>query len=76
MQDYVGLVIAVAVVLAVIVLQVSSFLKTKKRIVELRDLFKDVDNLSLKETSITSEISRNKLSLQEFLENIPSKNRR
>lgn len=73
MQEYVGLIIAVAVVLAVIALQVSSFLKTKKKIAELRDLFKDVDNLSLKETSITSDVLRNKFSLQKFLENIPSK---
>lgn len=73
MQEYVGLIIAVAVVLAVIALQVSSFLKTKKKIAELRDLFQEVDNLSLKETSITSDVLRNKFSLQKFLENIPSK---
>lgn len=62
MQEYIGLIVAVAVVLVVIALQVSNFLKTKKRIVELRDLFKDVDNLSLKETSITSDILRDKFS--------------
>lgn len=73
MQEYIGLIIAVAVVFAVIVLQFSSFLKTKKRIVELRDLFKEVDNLSLKETSITSDILRDKFSLQKFLANIPSR---
>lgn len=73
MQEYIGLIVAVAVVLVVIALQVSNFLKTKKRIVELRDLFKDVDNLSLKETSITSDILRDKFSLQKFLANIPSR---
>ena len=39
MQESIGLIIAVAVVFVVIALQVSSFFKTKKRIVELRDLF-------------------------------------
>lgn len=73
MQEYIGLIVAVAVVLVVIALQVSNFLKTKKRIVELRDLFKDVDNLSLKETSITSDILRDKFSLQKFLASIPSR---
>ena len=73
MQEYIGLIIAVAVVLVVIALQVYSFFKTKKKITELRDLFKDVDNLSLKETSITADILRNKFSLQTFLENIPAR---
>ena len=45
MQEYIGLIVAVAVVLVVIALQVFSFLKTKKNITELRDLFKEVDNL-------------------------------
>ena len=65
MQEY--------IVLVVIALQVFSFLKTKKNITELRDLFKEVDNLSLKETSVTSDVLRNKSSLQKFLENIPSR---
>lgn len=73
MQEYIGLIVAVAVVLVVIALQVFSFLKTKKNITELRDLFKEVDNLSLKETSVTSGVLRNKSSLQKFLENIPSR---
>ena len=73
MQEYIGLIVAVAVVLVVIALQVLSFLKTKKNITELRDLFKEVDNLSLKETSVTSDVLRNKSSLQKFLENIPSR---
>lgn len=73
MQEYIGLIVAVAVVLVVIALQVFCFLKTKKNITELRDLFKEVDNLSLKETSVTSDVLRNKSSLQKFLENIPSR---
>ena len=73
MQEYIGLIVAVAVVLVVIALQVFSFLKTKKNITELRDLFKEVDNLSLKETSVTSDVLRNKSSLQKILENIPSR---
>ena len=73
MQEYIGLIVAVAVVLVVIALQVFSFLKTKKNITELRDLLKEVDNLSLKETSVTSDVLQNKSSLQKFLENIPSR---
>ena len=73
MQEYIGLIVAVAVVLVVFELQVFSFLKTKKNITELRDLFKEVDNLSLKETSVTSDVLRNKSALQKFLENIPSR---
>ena len=53
--------------------KIYSFLKTKKKISELEGLFEDVDNLSLKETSITSGILQNKSSLQKFLQNIPSR---
>lgn len=49
-----------------------AFLKQRK-ISELEGLFEDVDNLSLKETSITSGILQNKSSLQKFLQNIPSR---
>ncbi len=73
MQEYIGLIIAVTIVIIVVALQFFSFLKTKKKIVELRDLFKEVDYLLLKETSITSDTLRNKSSLQKFLENIPSR---
>lgn len=70
--EYIGLIIAVAVVLSVIVLQFFSFIKTKKKIAELQNLFGEVDELSLKNTSITPNVLRNKLLLQKFLQNIPS----
>ena len=73
LHEYIGLIIAIIVVLIVIAAQIYSFLKTKKKISELEGLFKDVDNLSLKETSITSGILQNKSSLQKFLQNIPSR---
>lgn len=72
LHEYIGLIIAIIVVLIVIAAQIYSFLKTKKKISELEGLFEDVDNLSLKETSITSGILQNKSSLQKFLQNIPS----
>ena len=56
LHEYIGLIIAIIVVLIVIAAQIYSFLKTKKTISELEGLFEDVDNLSLKETSITSGI--------------------
>lgn len=70
--EYIGLIIAVVVVLSVIVLQFFSFIKTKKKIAELQNLFGEVDELSLKSTSITPNVLRNKLLLQKFLQNIPS----
>ena len=73
LHEYIGLIIAIIVVLIVIAAQIYSFLKTKKKISELEGLFEDVDNLSLKETSITSGILQNKSSLQKFLQNIPSR---
>lgn len=73
LHEYIGLLIAVAVVLIVIVLQIISFVKTKKKIAELQDLFGGVDDLLLKETSITPHILRDKLSLQKFLQKIPSR---
>lgn len=73
LHEYIGLFIAVAIVLIVIVLQIISFVKTKKKIVELQDLFGGVDDLLLKETSIKPHILREKLSLQKFLQKIPSR---
>lgn len=73
LHEYIGLIIAIIVVLIVIAAQIYSFLKTKKKISELEGLFEDVDNLSLKEISITSGILQNKSSLQKFLQNIPSR---
>lgn len=70
-QEYIGLIIAVIVVAAVIIFQIRSFLKTKGKIKELDSLFEDVDTLSLKETSITPSVLRNKESLQKFLQSIP-----
>ena len=70
-QEYIGLIIAVIVVAVVIIFQIRSFLKTKGKIKELDSLFEDVDTLSLKETSITPSVLRNKEFLQKFLQSIP-----
>ena len=58
-QEYIGLIIAVIVVAAVIIFQFRSFRKTKGKIKELDSLFEDVETLSLKETSITPSVLRN-----------------
>ena len=70
-QEYIGLIIAVIVVAAVVIFQFRSFRKTKGKIKELDSLFEDVETLSLKETSITPSVLRNKESLQKFLQSIP-----
>lgn len=71
LQEYIGLTAAIIIVIAVIIFQFRSFLKTKGKIKELYGLFEDVDSLTLKETSITPNILRDKLSLQKFIKNIP-----
>lgn len=68
-----GLIIAVLVVIIVISLQIYSFVMTRKKIIELRHLFDEVDNLYLKETCISPNELRSKSSLQHFLENIPNR---
>lgn len=70
-QEYIGLIIAVVIVTAVVIFQFRSFLKTKGKIKELNSLFKDVNTLSLKETSITPSVLKDKVSLQKFLQSIP-----
>ena len=72
-QEYIGLIIAVVIVVAVIIFQICSFLKTKGKIKELNSLFEDVNTLSLKETSITPSVLRDKFSLWKFLQRIPSR---
>ena len=69
-NDYIGLILAVAIVFVVIFLQIISFEKTRFKIKELGSLFDGVDNLFLKETSITPNVLRSKSLLQEFLEHI------
>lgn len=70
-QEYIGLIVAVVIVAAVIIVQIRSFLKTKENIKDLNGLFKNIDALSLKETSITPDVLRDKVSLQQFLQSIP-----
>lgn len=68
-----GLIIAIAMVVAVVVLQFISFIKTKKKITELGSLFENVDSLFLKKTSINSKVLQTKNSLRNFLLNIPNR---
>jgi hypothetical protein bfra3_13820 len=67
------LIIAIGIVAVVVVFQFFSFWRTKKDIKQLAGLFDNVDNLSLKETSITPYQLRSKESLRDFLANIPNK---
>ena len=68
-----GLIVAIAIVIAVVILQIVSFVATRRRIRELGNLFNDVTKLELKETTITPNILRFKDSLRKFLEDIPSR---
>lgn len=72
-HEYIGLIIAATVVIIVVVTQIRCFIQTKEMIAELKNLFEDIDILSLKETSITPDILQNKSSLQSFLQDIPSR---
>ena len=73
MNDYIGLIVAIAIVAVVITLQLVSFVKTRLKILELGSLFDEVEKLFLKETSLTPSVLRSKSSLQKFLEKIPNR---
>lgn len=62
-QEYIGLISALIAVVAVIVFQIRSFLRTKGKIEELNNLFNSVNTLTLRETSITPSVQRDKVSL-------------
>lgn len=66
-----GSIVLEVVVAAVVILQVVSFVKTRRKIAELRSLFGGVEDLFLKETSITPVELRSSSSLQKFLANVP-----
>lgn len=72
-NEYIGLIVAVAIVAVVVILQIISFVKTRGKILELGNLFAEVEKLFLKETSITPSVLRSKASLQKFLEKIPNR---
>ena len=72
-NENIGLIVASVVVAIVVILQLVSFIKTRRKITELGRMFDDVDNLSLKETSLTPDVLRSKKTLQQFLSNIPDR---
>lgn len=72
-NEYIGLIIATVVVVIVVILQITSFIKTKLKISELGDLFNEVESLFLKETSLAQDTLKSKSSLQRFLSNIPNR---
>lgn len=72
-NEYIGLIVALVVVAIVIILQITSFVKTRHKIGELKNLFEHVEDLFLKETSLTPSVLRSKSSLQKFLANIPNR---
>ncbi len=71
-KEYIGLIIAIAIVVVVVILQIASFVSTRRKIRELGNLFNEVKMLELKETTITPNVLRFKDSLRKFLTNIPS----
>lgn len=72
-NENIGLIVALVVVAIVIILQITSFVKTRHKIGELKNLFEHVEDLFLKETSLTPSVLRSKSSLQKFLANIPNR---
>ncbi len=72
-NENIGLIVALVVVAIVIILQITSFVKTRLKIGELKNLFEHVEDLFLKETSLTPSVLRSKSSLQKFLANIPNR---
>ena len=68
-----GIIVAIMMVTVIVILQISSFTKTRKKILEFRTLFDEVEDLFLKETSLTPSVLRSKSSLQKFLSNIPNR---
>lgn len=72
-NEYMGLIVALVVVTIVVILQITSFIKTRLKISELGTLFDKVENLFLKETSLTPSVLSTKSSLQKFLSNIPNR---
>lgn len=71
--DSIGLIIAIAAVIVVMVLQASSFMKTRTQIKKLKSFFPCIDTLSLKDSSLSKEILKDSIKLKEFINNIPSK---
>lgn len=68
----IGLIVAIFVVAIVIILQIVSFVKTKRKIAELGGLFDNVAKLHLKETSLPKNL-KDKQALQQFLSKIPNR---
>lgn len=76
MSEYISLFVAALAVIFVIFLQVKFFISTFGNIKKMESFFPDVENLKLRETSISPQILRNASALREFLSNIPSKQNR
>ena len=72
-NENMGIIVALIVVAIVVILQITSFIKTRLKISELKSLFDEVENLFLKETSLTPSVLRSKNSLKKFLANIPNR---
>lgn len=72
MNEYISLIIASLIVVIIVISQITSFIKTRRKIHELKYLFDNVENLVLKQTSITPKVLRSKSSLRKFLANIPN----
>ena len=75
-SDYLGLIVAVITVAIVIVLQISSFCRTRKKINELGGLFDSVSNLTTRETCISPRDLESKSNLKNFLSYIPTRESR
>lgn len=70
--DSIGLIITITAVIVVMVLQASSFMKTRNQIRKLKSFFPCIDTLRLKESSLSKEILKDSIKLKDFIKNIPS----
>lgn len=71
MGEKIGLIIAIVLVVIIILMQIVSFSKTRKKIEELRRMFDGVDNLRVKHTFITSKDLLSRKTLWRYLFAIP-----
>lgn len=67
LSSYIGLILAVLVVIVVVALQIVSFLSTKRKIRDFKSLFDNIDSLTLKTVIINSEVLNKKDRLNHLL---------
>lgn len=75
-SNSVPLIVAIAVVLIIVGLQIWSFVNTKLKIIKLKKFVPQIDALKLKETSIQTSVLKNRKRIQQFIHNVPERKER